>query len=122
MDIKLEALDIRMKVLRRYKTAFERQIGESVFINRNLDCGTELLNSKNEYNRCLIPRLTVDEDKKDEFERMREDKIEKEIKSKIAILKSTIRDGTENQPKRKKKKRENLMTVCDELISFNDAK
>ena len=64
----------------------------------------------------------MSEDKKDEFERMRDDKLEREVKSKIAILKSLIRDGTENQPKRKKKKKENLMTVCDEIISFNDAK
>ena len=48
---------MRMKVLKRYKNSFERQIGESIWINHNLKIGTKMLNSKNKYNRCSIPRL-----------------------------------------------------------------
>ena len=52
-----------VKVLTSYYSAFERQIGESVWINHYLNKGIILINSKNEYNRCIIPRLKVDLDK-----------------------------------------------------------
>ena len=46
-----------MKVMRTHRTALTRQIHEAVVIancwNKNL------LNSKQEYNRCIIPRITV---------------------------------------------------------------
>ena len=37
-------------------------IHSSVFINYNLKKGVTLLNSKNEDNRCIIPRLVIEED------------------------------------------------------------
>ena len=56
-DMKMEEMKFSVRVLKNYRSAFERQIGESIFINYNLKQGTALLNSKNEYNRCIIPRL-----------------------------------------------------------------
>ena len=111
-----------MKVIKRYKTAYERQIGESVLINLNLDEGTDLLNSRNEYNRCLIPRLTIEEERKDEFERMKEERIERETKNKIADLKSIKRDGRKERQAAKRQRRDSLKVICEEIISFNDAK
>ena len=46
-----------MKVLQGHKTALTRQIQEAVLIANSQ--GVELLNSKNEYNRCIIPRIAV---------------------------------------------------------------
>ena len=81
-----------MKIIQRYKSAFERQIGESVHINSNLRKGVNLLNSKNEYNRCSIPRLGISNDSHDELvERYREEKEEKEINERIAKLVSKLR-------------------------------
>ena len=57
-DIELE----KMRVIQKYRTSFERQIGESIHIKENSKKGTRLLNSINEYNRCIIPRLTIEED------------------------------------------------------------
>ena len=46
-----------MKILRGHKSAFARQVHEAVAIQR---CqGKNLLNSKAEYNRCLLPRLGI---------------------------------------------------------------
>ena len=47
-----------MKVLRGHRTALERQIHEAVIIANSWDKGN-LLNSKHEYNRCVIPRISV---------------------------------------------------------------
>ena len=51
-----------MKVLKRHKSAFVRQINEAVLIDMN---SNKVLNSKSEYNRCQIPRLTVKVGEKD---------------------------------------------------------
>ena len=46
-----------MKVIRTHKTALTRQIHEAVVIANSWN--KNLLNSKQEYNRCIIPRITV---------------------------------------------------------------
>ena len=47
----------RMKILCYKKTAYERQVHESVLIQQNRH--HQLLNSRSEFNRCSLPRLTV---------------------------------------------------------------
>jgi hypothetical protein len=47
----------RMKVLCFKRTAYERQVHESVLIQQNRN--HNLLNSRSEFNRCSLPRLTV---------------------------------------------------------------
>ena len=49
-----------MRVVRNFKTALSRQIGEAVRIRRRGGAGM-ILNSKSEYNRCKIPRLVLEE-------------------------------------------------------------
>ena len=46
-DEDMEKMEMSVRIIRRYRTAFERQIGESVEINYNMGIGTRLLNSKN---------------------------------------------------------------------------
>ena len=55
-----------MKILSCHKTAFERQIREAVLID--LNSGPKLMNSKLEYTRCCIPKLSVKLGNKDEKE------------------------------------------------------
>ena len=50
-------IEFRMKIISQNKTAFERQITEAVLIRRNM--GEKLLNSRQEYNQCYIPKITV---------------------------------------------------------------
>ena len=46
-----------VKILKFMKSNFKRQILESVLIQDNRE--HNLMNSKTEYNRCAVPRLTI---------------------------------------------------------------
>ena len=52
-----EEVTFKMKVLAKHKSAFERQVTEAVLIELGDD--GRLLNSKGEFNRCVLPRLQV---------------------------------------------------------------
>ena len=52
-----DSIKFKMKILSFHKSAFERQIREAVLITEF--AGPKLLNSKIEYNRSLIPQLSV---------------------------------------------------------------
>ena len=53
-----EDMVFRMKVLHFKKSAYERQVHESVLIQQNRG-HHHLLNSRSEFNRCSLPRLTI---------------------------------------------------------------
>ena len=90
-----------VKILKRYQSSFERQIGESIMINHNLKLGVELLNSKNEYNRCSIPRLSITPSRDEFMEEILEKQKEKEFKKEIKRLKEEL-TSTGLEPKKKK--------------------
>ena len=75
-----------LKILSFTKSSFERQILESVKLQENKE--HHLLNSKSEFNRCAIPRLTTKIGEKI-FEKLKED--EKEEKKKENLLEVKIR-------------------------------
>ena len=50
---KMDKIKSKMKIIQRYRNTFERQIGESVWINHNIKEGTTLLNSKK--NIIVVP-------------------------------------------------------------------
>ena len=52
-----ESLKFCMKILSCHKSAFERQIREAVMIDIN--AGPNLMNSKLEYSRCAIPKMSI---------------------------------------------------------------
>ena len=58
-NIKMEDLEVGMRVRSTFKSAIERQISEAVAISREESTGTRLMNSKAEYNRCKLPRLNT---------------------------------------------------------------
>ena len=102
-DMKIEDLEMKMRVIQKYKNSFERQLGESIWINHNLKEGTILLNSKNEYNRCSIPRLGLAITKEDIIEEYREGERDREFKREIQKLREKIRRGTEEETQKSKK-------------------
>ena len=53
-----EEVTFTMKVIKKHKSAFERQVQEAILIELNQVDGN-ILNSKSGYNRCLIPRMTI---------------------------------------------------------------
>ena len=51
-----------METHRRFRSALERQLGEALCISRAGGAGAEnLLNRKEEYSRCIVPELTIEE-------------------------------------------------------------
>ena len=105
----LDQIEFNMKVLRFPKTAFERQIYESVAIQENRL--HNLLNSKSEFNRCAIPRLTLkmgEREMKEESDRRKEEmKNEEELEEKIRALRkkrNRQRGNARGLPKRKKQR------------------
>ena len=52
-----EDLSFKMRIISSHKSAFERQIKEAVLIIKY--SGITLMNSKTEYNRCSVPRISI---------------------------------------------------------------
>ena len=102
-----------MKIRSTAKSAFERQVTESVIIQQE-SMKHNILNSKSEYNRCALPRITTKLGEK-EFNSWKEEQLlekqkEEEIEKKIRILrKERNKDRRQvfperNQPAMKKRK------------------
>ena len=80
-----------MRVKLKFKTALERQVSEAVEIHQAQLKGYTLLNSKSEYNRCSLPRLTVG-DNKELLEKLIEERDkEKLLKEKIRNIKPVLK-------------------------------
>ena len=102
----------RMKILCFKRSAYERQIHESVLIQQNRN--HLLLNSKSEFNRCSLPRLTVKlgDREMDELsktlreEQKKEDELEKVIRDLKKQSKKRQNDGTTFQPSGKRTRKE----------------
>ena len=97
---KLHASRFGVKILKYTRTSFERQILESVKLQEN--SGHNLLNSKAEYNRCAIPRLTTKIGEKLYEKWAKEEKNEKEkddiIEEKIRNLRRERNRRRRNNP------------------------
>ena len=95
-DEKTEEMIFGAKILKQASSAFNRQIAESVEIRNSLK--HHILNSKSEYNRCALPRLTaklgnfsLDElDKKKKEEKERERKWAEKVRD-LKVTKSKTR-------------------------------
>ena len=72
----LGKIQFGVKVVRYTRSAFDRQVMESVIIQE--ERSHNILNSKSEYNRCSLPRLTANLGDREWKKRAKEEKIEKE--------------------------------------------
>ena len=109
----LENIEFGIRILRTTKTAFNRQILESVMIQSS-KTRNHILNSRSEYNRCALPRLTakMGDDTYDKIDKIKkeEKKAELELEKKIRnlkVLKSKERRWEctwQDQPASKKRK------------------
>ena len=62
-DIKKNDMRFGMRLRRSYRTPIERQIGEAVAIDVEKRGGTNLMNSRSEYNRCQIAKISTKSEK-----------------------------------------------------------
>ena len=83
-DVPPESLKFKMKVLSSHRTSFERQIREAVLIDYY--SGPMLMNSKLEYTRCSLPKMSINMGNK-----------QKEEDPMISKEKSTIEKKNENK-------------------------
>ena len=54
-----ERVEFTMKIVKKFQSAFKRQVYEAVKIEMLEGKGEDLLNSKGGFNRCTLPRLTI---------------------------------------------------------------
>ena len=121
-EMKIDEMKFGMRVKKSYTTAIERQVAEAVSISFEKKKGTTLLNSKAEYNRCNLPRISTKSKKDIEKEKESEDAEEKVFQDKIKELKrekrtrrlEKIKEKEESQPLLKKLKR-----ICVEITNEN---
>ena len=110
---KLDEITFGMKIKCTAKSAFERQIMESVLIQQE-SSKHNILNSKSEYNRCALPRLTTKLGE-EEFESWRKDQIEEkkkeeDLERRIRLLRKernkgrNVQSNTMHLPPLKKRK------------------
>ena len=92
---KLNEIKFGMEVMRFTRTSFERQILESVLIQQNIN--HHILNSRSEYNRCSLPRLST---RLGDKEYKKYEKELEEAKQKEESLESRIRDMREKEEQR----------------------
>ena len=105
---KIEEVKFGMRVIRKFNSALERQVNEAVSIHQAQRDGYTLLNSKSEYSRCTVPRLKVETN---------EELLEKLLGEKESdkVMKERIRNL-------KKRKKDPLSTICEEIIIENNKK
>ena len=94
-----------MKVVQKHMSAFKRQVNEAVLIQLNEGRET-LLNSKGEYNRCSLPRLTVKLGERELIE------LEDEVEiGKNRGKKKREKDREAEQPESKRRKKKQKMCL-----------
>ena len=86
-NLKIDELKVGMRIRKTFKSALERQIGEAIAIKVSKEKGYTLMNSKSEYNRCKIPRLTIDTENETYKELKRQEENERIKKNNIRMMK-----------------------------------
>ena len=103
---KEEKLQFNIKVLKKHRSALYQQVHEAVLIGKHQPI---TLNSRLEYNRCLLPRLTVMMGRKNvednEIDREKPSEVEKTLE---VSNKRKEKSRPEKPPKQKKRKTEVL--------------
>ena len=81
-----------MRIRNKYRTPIERQIGEAVAIDFESRKGTTLMNSKSEYNRCKIARISTKSEKESWKEMEKEIEEEERLKKEMKELRKKKRE------------------------------
>ena len=111
----MEKIEFGAKMIRQARTAFDRQLAESVEIQNNTK--HNILNSKSEYNRCALPRLTsklgeismdeIEKEKREEKDRERKLLAQiREIKVQRSMNRREIPRTREKRSSKRRRKRE----------------
>ena len=96
-----------MRVVKYYKSALSRQIGEAVRIRRRGGAGN-ILNSKAEFDRCKIPRLIVEEQ---DLDKIREEEEQEIARNSEALEEQELAWGSQKLREREQVDRESRKDV-----------
>ena len=111
-DMHPTQVEFGMKVTVSDRSAIERQIAEAVKIEREIRKGKKLMNSKGEFNRCEIPRLTVS--KSQALKELREEQEEtRTLKIKMRAIKKRKKEKNIEEEMRNP----TLRRVCLEILN-----
>ena len=112
-----ENVKFGMRIRRQYRTPIERQIGEatSILMDQRNEKVT-LLNSKSEFNRCSLPRVTAGSHKELLDTLIEEDETEKKVKADIRCMRKRKKKEKEEI---KEGRKEELLKLCEEIIAEN---
>ena len=112
-DIKKSDMKFGMRLRKNYRTPIERQIGEAVAIDIEKRKGTKLMNSRSEYNRCKIARISTKTEKETLKEIEKEAEEEERLKREMKDIRNRKREkrlkekeNERNNPRKKKKLKE----------------
>ena len=104
-NLALDDLKVGMRVRKSYKSAFERQIGEAISIHQDKLNGYTLMNSKSQFNRCVVPRISMNNEN-EKLKKLKEElEKENERKKQVRLL------------RKRKKYEKDLGKVCGNIIT-----
>ena len=86
-EMKMCDVKFGMRIRNTFNTALERQVGEAVAIDIENRRGIKIMNSKSEYNRCTIPRISTKSVKEANEENEKELEEERNVKNEIRRMK-----------------------------------
>ena len=108
-----------IRVIQHTRSSFERQVLESVKIQQERE-GHYILNSRSEFNRCAVPRLTTKlgetDYRKYEQEMEKEKEQEKLVCEKIIQMKKTRNKDRKNQQRKKEPSGKRRKLDCETFI------
>ena len=85
------------KDTKRYRTALKRQIGEAIYIRRATG---ELLNDKEEFNRCELPMLSVSRQRQKEKKTEKKQDLIEETERSLEMRSETQNKRRDRSPNR----------------------
>ena len=109
-----DRIKFRMRVLKYHRSSYERQIHESVAI-QNARKHHHILNSRAEYNRCALPRLTLQMGERD-YKKQREEELEEMEKEKALNKEIEAMKRTANKRKDNNNSKEEWKS-CEEPVT-----
>ena len=119
-DKEEQEVEFNMRVMKFHRSAFERQIHESVLI-QSYRRENNIMNSRTEYNRCSVPRLGVKMNERAVKEVGEEEaiKLEQELEERIKTMKRTrkIPGGANDGPAKKRLRLSQEQMLSDKLTN-----
>ena len=104
-----QEISFKFDLLKRCNTPLERQVGETVHAKIMKDRGINIINNKFEYNRCLLPTLTVSGGEEKSTDKKKNEKRMLKIQEEEELIRDfeEIKESSNEDMKRDRRETEN---------------